>query len=51
MLDIAIATFDEDQYLIEESDLKNDLRKKIGQSVIVTGIVKEGDNKKRLSLF
>jgi hypothetical protein len=50
VVDIAIATYDENQYFIENDLFKEYLHKRIGQTVFVRGIIKKVKNKYTISI-
>jgi hypothetical protein len=50
VLDIAIATFDEDQFFVERNENIEELFKLIGQFVVVRGIIQAADNMKMITV-
>jgi hypothetical protein len=50
VLDIAIASFNEDQFFVESNENAQGLFKCIGQAVVVRGFIKEVNNKKMITV-
>lgn len=50
VLDIAIASFNEDRFSVERNKKSEELFKLIGQSVAVRGLLKEARNKKAITV-
>lgn len=50
ILDIAIASFDEDQFFVEPNENIEKLFKLIGQPVVVKGLIRVVDDKKMITV-
>jgi len=51
VLDIAIASFNEDRFFVERNEKSEELFRLIGQSVVVKGLVKEVANRKMITVM
>ncbi len=46
---VSIATFDEDEYLVQDDDVNNRLLELLGQEVAISGVVHKTDRKKSIT--